>query len=131
MIGLDTNILVRYITQDDAAQAATAAAILEHRLTPEEPGFVSLAVTMELFWVLRSFYGFADDQIAAAIQQLLQVPALRIQNEREVFAALFAFESGAASFSDALIGTLGSWAGCSTTLTFDRKAARLQNFELA
>lgn len=131
MIGLDTNILVRYITQDDKVQAATAALILERRLNPEEPGFVSLVVTVELVWVLSSFYGFANEQIAAALKQMLQMPALRIQNEREVFIALSILESGSASFSDALIGALGVWAGCSTTFTFDRKAARLPGFELA
>lgn len=131
MIGLDTNILVRYITQDDPTQAAAAATIIERRLTSEEPGFVSLVVTMELVWVLTSFYEFADYQVAGALKRMLLMPALRIQNEREVFTALSIFESGAASFSDALIGTLGKWAGCTTTLTFDRKAARLTSFELA
>ena len=131
MIGLDTNILVRYITQDDPVQAAAAATILERRLSHQEPGFVSLVVVMELVWVLRSFYAFADDRIAEALRQMLLMPALRIQNERQVFTAFSLFESGAASFSDALIGALGPWAGCSTTLTFDRKAARLPHFQLA
>ncbi len=130
MIGLDTNVLLRYITQDDPLQAATAASILERR-SSADPGFVSLVVIMELVWVLRSFYEFADPQIAAALRPMLLMPALQVQNERQVFTALSIFESGAASFSDALIGALGAWAGCSTTLTFDRKAARLQNFKLA
>ena len=62
---------------------------------------------------------------------LLGMETLVIQNEREVFIATHALRSGTASFSDALIGALGAWAGCSTTVTFDRKAARLPQFTLA
>jgi predicted nucleic-acid-binding protein len=56
---------------------------------------------------------------------------LLVQNERAVYAAMVAFSTGAASFTEALIGAIGRWAGCSSTLTFDRKAARLKDFELA
>ena len=110
MIGLDTNILVRYLTQDDPVQSKQAAAIMERRFTQEEPGFVSLVTITELVWVLRSSYEFTSQQIATAVERMLRTPALFIQNEREVFLAIDALHSGAASFDDALIGALGRWA---------------------
>ena len=131
MIGLDTNILVRYLTQDDAAQAALAAEIVERRITQDEPGFVSLVTVAELVWVLGSFYEFTGKEIATAVERLLQIDTLNIQNEREVFAAMVAVRTGLGSFDDALIGALGEWAGCEATLTFDRKAARMKGFSLA
>jgi predicted nucleic-acid-binding protein len=131
MIGLDRNILVRYLTLDDAVQSALAAEIVERRITHDEPGFVSLVTVAEVVWVLGSFYEYIPDEIAAAVERLLQIDTLSVQNEREVFAAVVALRTGMASFDDALIGALGEWAGCSVTLTLDRKAARLKGFALA
>jgi len=131
MIGLDTNILVRYITLDDPTQASRAAHIIEQQFNADEPAFVSLVTIVELAWVLDSFYEFTGAQIAAAIERILGIPALSVQNEREVYTAMVALRTGAGSFDDALIGALGRWAGCSTTFTFDRKAARLPGFQLA
>ena len=88
-------------------------------------------ITAELVWVLETFYQFSDQQIAAAIERMLQITTLAIQNEREVYTAMNALKTNTASFDDALIGALGRWAGCSSTLTFDRKAARLRDFQLA
>ena len=73
MIGLDTNILVRYLTQDDAVQSAKATEILERRLTPKNPGFVSVVVMVETVWVLDRAYGLAVQEIAATIERLLQL----------------------------------------------------------
>lgn len=131
MIGLDTNILVRYLTWDDPVQSRQVAEMIEKHLTQQEPGFVSLVTTAELVWVLETFYQFSNVQIAAAIERMLHIATLSFQNEREVFTAMTALKTGAASFDDALIGALGRWAGCSCTLTFDRKAARLRDFQLA
>ena len=131
MIGLDTNLLVRYITLDDPAQASRAEQIIDRQCTTAEPGFVSLVSVVELAWVLESFYKFSSDQIAGTMQQILQTDSLSVQNEREVFTAMIALKTGTASFEDALIGALGTWAGCTTTFTFDKKAARLPNFRLA
>lgn len=130
MIGLDTNVLVRYLTQDDPVQAARATALIERRLTEEQPGFISLIAMVEIVWVLDRVYGFSNMQTSQAIERILQADTLRVQNEQEVFTAMVAFRNGTASFSDALIGALDAWAGCRTTLTFDRKAARLDHFQL-
>jgi predicted nucleic-acid-binding protein len=72
-----------------------------------------------------------DQAIAAALELILRVQTLFVQNEREVATAMIALRTGVASFDDALIGALGRWAGCSHTVTFDRKAARLPGFRLA
>ena len=130
MIGLDTNILIRYLTQDDPAQSAQATEILEHRLTKNNPGFVSVVVMVETAWVLDRAYGLTAQEIAKAIERLLQVEVLAIENEQEVFTAMVALKQGRGSFADALIAELGARAGCTRTLTFDQKAIRLPVFEL-
>lgn len=130
MIGLDTNILVRYFAQDDRIQSARANRIID-RLTEKEPGFISIVAIVETMWVLDRVYGLSDREIAQAMERILQADTLVVQNEQEVFTATAALRTEAGSFSDALIAALGGWAGCRTTLTFDRKAARLPGFELA
>ena len=130
MIGLDTNILVRYLTQDDAVQSRQATQIIERRLTEERPGFISVVVMVETVWVLERVYGLSNDEIAAAVERILQADTLHVQNEQETFIAMVALKTGAGPFSDALIGALGAWAGCTITLTFDKKTKRLKQFQL-
>jgi predicted nucleic-acid-binding protein len=131
MIGLDTNVLVRYLAQDDPVQSAKATALIERRLTEQDPGFISVVAMAETVWVLERAYGLADADIAAAIERTLQVDALVVESEQEVFTAMAALKEGRGSFADALIGALGASAGCSHSLTFDRKALRLPGFVLA
>lgn len=131
MIGLDTNILVRYLTQDDPVQSAKATEILERRLTEKNLGFVSVVAMVETVWVLDRAYFLTTQEIATAIERLLQVDVLAIEHEQEVFTAMVVLRQGRASFADALIAELGARVGCTSTLTFDRKATRLPSFELA
>jgi predicted nucleic-acid-binding protein len=131
MIGLDTNILVRYLTQDDPLQSRKATEIIEHRLSEVNPGFVSVVTTAETVWVLDRAYGFSSREIAAAIERILQVEVLVVHHEQEVFAAMIALKQGRSSFADALIAELGAQAGCVHTLTFDQKALRFPRFRLA
>jgi predicted nucleic-acid-binding protein len=130
MTGLDTNILVHFITRDDGAQSRRADEIFEG-LTEEEPGFVSVVVMAELAWVLGRTYDYSDVEIAAAIERMLQIEVLQIEREQQVLVAMVALKRGRGAFADALIGELGSRAGCGRTLTFDRKASRLSGFVLA
>ncbi len=130
MTGLDTNILVRYITRDDPLQTPKAKKLIEEHCTNEEPGFISLASILELVWALESGYGFTKLQTAQAVERFLQIETLFVQSEREVYVAMLAQKTGQGSFADALIGALGLGAGCTSTLTFDKKASRLQGFEL-
>jgi predicted nucleic-acid-binding protein len=130
MIGLDTNILVRYLTQDDPVQSPKATELIERRLTEQDPGFIGVVAMAEAVWVLERAYGLANADIAAAIERILQADALVVESEQEVFTAMIALREGHGAFADALIGALGVRAGCSRTLTFDRKALRLSGFEL-
>jgi predicted nucleic-acid-binding protein len=130
VIGLDTNVLVRYLAQDDAIQSAQATEIIERQLTEEHPGFISLVTMVETVWVLDRVYGLSNHEVAAAVERILQADRLLVQNEQEAFTAMTALKGGTGSFSDALIGALGAWAGCTATVTFDKKAKRLTQFKL-
>jgi predicted nucleic-acid-binding protein len=130
MIGLDTNILVRYVTQDDPAQSAKAIEVIERRLTEEIPGFVSIVAMVETVWVLDRAYGLTPQEVAAVVERMLQTDVLVIENEQEVFTAMIALKEGLGSFADCVIAALGARAGCSSTVTFDHKALRLPGFRL-
>jgi predicted nucleic-acid-binding protein len=131
MIGLDTNILVRYLAQDDPEQSPRATEIMERQLSERNPGFVSVVAMVETVWVLDRAYGLRNEEIAIAVERLLQANTIVVENEQEVFAATVAVKEGYGTFADAVIGALGSKAGCARTLTFDRRALRLPGFELA
>ncbi len=132
MIGLDTNILMRYLAQDDPVQSARATEIITRQLSEQEPGFVSLVTILEVFWVLKSVFKRSQQDLANDIEKVLSADTLEIQNEQEVYNAVVALRTGTGSFEDALVGSLGIWRGCSTTLTFDADAARkLHGFSLA
>ena len=130
MIGLDTNILIRYLTQDDPIQSPKATEIIERQLTKAKPGFVTVVAMVEIAWVLDRAYGFSAQDMAAAIELMLQVEVLVVEKEQEVFAATVALKQGHGSFADALIAELGASAGCVHTLTFENKALRLPGFKL-
>jgi predicted nucleic-acid-binding protein len=131
MIGLDTNVLLRYLAQDDLKQSPRATEIIERRLTQQEPGFVSLVTVLEVVWVLKSLFKRTRQEIANDIEMLLAADTLEVQNEQEVYLAVVALRNGSGTFEDALIGSLGAWRGCSATLTFDEGAEkRLHGFQL-
>ncbi|MGH9606896.1 MAG: PIN domain-containing protein [Terracidiphilus sp.] len=130
MIGLDTNVILRYLLQDDPKQARQANQIIERQLSAQNPGFLSLVTLLEIVWVLRSLLRQSPAQIAAHLEGLLAADTLAVQNEQQVFEAAFALKRGAGEFEDALIGALNAWAGCLRTLTFDRKAGRLAGFRV-
>jgi predicted nucleic-acid-binding protein len=130
MIGLDTNILVRYLAQDDPVQSPMATNIMQSRLSERNPGFISVVAMVETVWVLDRAYGLADQEIVAVLERMLQADTLVIENQQEVFTAAMALKEGLGSFTDALIGALGARAGCSHTLTFDRSALKMPGFEL-
>ena len=129
MIGLDTNVLVRYIVQDDPHQAEVATALIEEHLSDTSPGFVSHLVLVELVWVLRG-YGYSRSVIADVLTRLLSAIEIRIDQVELVWSALRAYRNGPADFADYLIGTHARAAGCAVVKTFDRKAARSACHEL-
>jgi len=130
MIGLDTNIVLRYLLQDDPKQSRHANQIIDHRLSAENPGFLSLVTVLEIVCVLRSLLKRTSAEIAAHLEQLLAADTLAVQNEQQVFEAVFALKRGIGEFEDALTAALNAWAGCSATLTFDLKAGKLPQFRV-
>lgn len=123
MIGIDTNILVRYLVRDDPAQTEAASALLES-LTANSPGIVQPVVLCEIVWVLESAYGYAKPLIVQALRQLLVTQELRVPDYDLAWAALRRFQEGTADFSDYLIQECNRAEGCVTTYTFDKKAAK-------
>lgn len=121
MIGLDTNVLVRYLTLDDARQSALAAEIFDS-LSADSPGFVSLVVVVEMVWVLESSYGFRKDRIVETVDALLLTQELAIERAAAVRQALRRFAASRADFADCLIERCCQEAECRYTVSFDRKA---------
>ena len=130
MVGLDTNVLVRYLAQDDPKQSAVATRFIEGALTPENPGFVSTVTLCELAWVLADCYAADRKRVREIIESLLGTKQLVIEQTELVWKALRAWEGVPADFSDALIGQLAIFQGAEKTVTFDRSAAKLSGFEL-
>ncbi|WP_102108334.1 PIN domain-containing protein [Oceaniglobus roseus] len=122
MTGLDTNVIVRFLTQDDPAQSALANGLIGS-LTAENPGFLSREAMVETVWVLERAYGMARPRIAAALERLLEAEELVIEAADDVGLALHRYGRGGAGFADHMILIAGARAGCGKTFTFDRKAA--------
>ncbi len=129
MIGLDTNVVVRYIMQDDVKQSKLATALME-RLTDVQPGFLSLVCITELVWVLESAYGLVRQQVVDVLSNLISIDVLKIERVSVVAAAIRNFREGSADFADCLIERSAANAGCERTMTFDRSAARTANMVL-
>ena len=125
MIGLDTNVLVRYLTQDDARQSAAATRLIEQELSPARPGFISLVVLVELCWVLKRLYGAKEPELADTVAALLEAGPFKVEHRNVVQAALARMSKGQeskAGFADALVAALAQHHGCTQTLTFDKGA---------
>lgn len=124
MIGLDTNVLLRYIVRDDAAQAQAASRLIETRCSREQPGHVSHVVLAELAWVLGRGYGYAKAEVVKVLAAILSSAELKVQEAALAWAALRAFQSGQADFADYLIGAVNADCDCEMTFTFDKRTAQ-------
>lgn len=123
MIGLDTNVLVRYIMQDDAKQSPKASALMES-LDADNPGFITLVSVVELYWVLTACYDLTDGQVKQALEALLRSKQIIVDCADQVLRALRVFGDGKADFADCLIERTAASAGCAQTMTFDTGAAK-------
>jgi predicted nucleic-acid-binding protein len=133
MIGLDTNVLVRYLAQDDPRQSASATRLIETRLSERSPGFISLAVLVQLCWVLERMYRATHQEIGETISDHLETPRFHLQQREVVQEAVGRFrdkKSSKAGFADLLIAQISLDAGCSETLSFDRAAVRTAGMTL-
>lgn len=124
MTGIDTNVLIRYLVQDDEAQAEIASEFIESKCTDENPGFINLIVLCEVCWVLSGAYRQKRADIANVIDSLLQVRQFEVQETSVVWKALSDFRVSNADFSDHLIAYSNLHNGCDATVTFDRKTAK-------
>ena len=123
MIGLDTNVLVRYIMQDDPKQSPKATRLIES-LDIDNPGYITLVSVVELYWVLTSSYELTGTQVAQALEVILRSKQLLVERADQVMRALRVFGQGKADFADCLIERAASGVGCVQTLTFDVGASK-------
>ena len=131
MLGIDTNILVRFLVRDDDAQFEKARKLIKREVTAGHRVFVSQLVLLETEWVLRSRYGVSKNQIIAAISGLLDATDVQFEDEPAIEEALFIWKDTTADFADCLIGTQNRRLGCRATATFDIKASKLPGFMAA
>ena len=129
MRALDTNVLVRYLAQDDPRQSAIATRLLEEQLSAADRGFVSLVALLETVWVMESRYGADAALVAEILADLLQAPTLEVQEAPAVRAALQLYRKGGVDLHDCLIVTLAEGRKA-RVLTFDAKAAKRLGMEL-
>jgi len=128
MLGIDTNVLVRFLVRDDESQYEKARKLIKREVTAGRRAFVSQLVLLETEWVLRSRYGLAKFEIVAVISGLLDATDVQLENEAAIEEALYVWKDGSANFADCLIGAQNRRLGCRATATFDVKAAKLPGF---
>ena len=131
MLGIDTNVLVRFLIRDDEAQFEKARKLIRREIAAGRRVFVNQLVLMETEWVLRSRYAVPKSQIVEAISGLLNATDIQFEDEPAIEEALFIWKDSIADFADCLIGAKNRRMGCRATATFDAKASRLPGFVAA
>lgn len=130
MIGLDSNILVRYIVQDDPQQSQLVNNYLERNVTITSPGYINLIVLCEIIWVLKRAYGYNKGIIIEVISKILQTRELIVENSELALLALKEYQRGQADFCDYFIAEMNRDADCKFTVTLDQVAAKSKYFKL-
>jgi predicted nucleic-acid-binding protein len=128
MLGIDTNVLVRFLVRDDEPQFSRAQRLIQREYRRGNPIFVSLLVLLETEWVLRSRYTLGKSEILRAFSGLLESVEITIEDEPSVERALFLWKDSSGDFADCLIGTRHLQLGCRATASFDNRALRLPGF---
>jgi predicted nucleic-acid-binding protein len=128
MLGIDTNVLVRYLTRDDQAQYEKARRLIEREVAEGEPVFVSLLVLLETEWVLRSRYEMVKADLISTFSALLDTVDLIFEDEPSLASAVYSWKDSAADFADCLIEARNRGLGCRATATFDGRALKLPGF---
>ena len=129
MIGLDTNILVRFIAQDDPTNSPKANSIMRS-LSVEEPGWIAVSAMAEFARVMKRRFRISRTDVYAMLNMFLTWPEIVVEQADLVRSAANMFQNGKAEFTDYLVACSGRKAGCSSTLTFDRKAAKTAGMTL-
>ena len=128
MLGIDTNILVRFLVRDDEAQFEKARKLIHREVAAGRRVFVNQLVLMEAEWVLRSRYAVPKNQIIEAISGLLDAGDVQFEDEPVIEEALFMWKVATADFADCLIGAKNRRMGCRATASFDVNASKLPGF---
>ena len=128
MLGIDTNVLVRFLVRDDEIQFEKVRKLIKREISAGHRVFVNQLVLMETEWVLRSRYAIPKNQIIQAISDLLNTTEVQFEDEPAIEEALFIWKDSAADFADCLIGAKNQRMGCRATATLDAKASRLPGF---
>ena len=123
MIGLDTNLIVRYIAQDDVVQSAKATQLIES-LSIENQGFITLVAIVELVWVIQGCYKATKQECVAILQTLLHTREILLENAEVIVMAIQRYAASNADFADCLIERSANYAKCTCTMTFDSNAAK-------
>ena len=123
MIGLDTNLIVRYIAQDDVVQSAKATQLIES-LSIENQGFITLVSIVELVWVIQGCYKATKEECVAVLQTLLHTKEILLENAEVIVMATQRYAASNADFADCLIERSANYAKCTCTMTFDSNAAK-------
>jgi predicted nucleic-acid-binding protein len=130
MIGIDTNILVRYLTQDDELQSTKATKLISNYSGKSEAIFINNIVLCELIWVLTRGYHYSKNQIITVLKEILLTIEFAFDNHKILWLSALEYENSTADFADILIGKLNILKGCKQNFTFDRKAADTSVFHL-
>ena len=130
MIGLDTNILIRYLTKDDSAQYAKASRVIEQAVQRDERLLINSVVLCEIAWLLDATYKYSRADIGDALERILHTAQFDIERAPEARQALDDFRSTQAGFADALVGRINRSLGAQNTATFDRDLKRLDTFSV-
>jgi len=128
MTGLDTNVLIRYLTQDDPVQSAQANQLIEQTFSEGKSLFINHIVLCELIWVLTKAYNYPKSDVVEVIEKILLVHQFEIEDKNSVLAALNDFKTSRADFADCLIGMKNYNAGCEKTWSFDKATSVLDHF---
>jgi len=123
MIGIDTNVMVRYIVQDDPQQAKAASKLIEHACNSDNPGYINHIVLCEIVWVLKRNYKLDKAIICQVIEQIMRTDRLMIEDIQLVWRALETYKDTKADFADCLLGQKNLKAGCQYTATLDDAAS--------
>jgi len=131
MIGIDTNVLIRFLVADDERQFEKARRLIRNEAGRGDPVLINLLVLLECEWVLRSRYGLAKEAIFGAFSGLLDSTEVRVEDEASVEEALYVWKDASVDFADCLIAAKYRALGCDSTISFDARAAKLSGFRLA
>jgi predicted nucleic-acid-binding protein len=129
MIGIDTNVIVRYIVQDDPEQSKAATELIEQSCSSDNPGYINHIVLCEIVWVLRRIYKLDKASICQVIEQIMRTDKLIIEDIQLVWRALQTFKDTKADFADCLLGQKNLQSGCQYTATLDDAASATKGYK--